>query len=47
MVPPAVQMDKWKALQPRFKAVNVPKWAQLSQESIWRHGNLAGKGEMG
>jgi hypothetical protein len=32
------QTDKWKALKPRVKAVNVPKWAQRSQESIWEYG---------
>jgi hypothetical protein len=37
-VPPTGQMDKWKALKPRVKAVNVPKWAQRSQESIWESG---------
>jgi hypothetical protein len=38
MVPPAEQTDKWKALKPRVKAENVPKWAQHSQESIWESG---------
>jgi hypothetical protein len=33
-VPPAGQTDKWKALKPRVKAENVPKWAQCSQESV-------------
>jgi hypothetical protein len=37
-VPPAVQTDKWKALKPHVKAVNVPKWAQRSQESICESG---------
>jgi hypothetical protein len=37
-VPPAGQTDKWKALKPHVKAVNVPKWAQRSQESIWESG---------
>jgi hypothetical protein len=31
-------MDKWRALKPRVKAANVPKWAQRSQESIWESG---------
>jgi hypothetical protein len=35
---PAGQTDKWKALKPRVKAVNVPKWEQRSQESIWESG---------
>jgi hypothetical protein len=37
MVPPAGQADKLKALKPRVKAENVPKWAQRSQEhmGIW------------
>jgi hypothetical protein len=35
---PAGQTDKWKALKPRVEAVNVPKWAQGSQESIWESG---------
>jgi hypothetical protein len=34
---PAGHTDKWKALKPRVKAVNVPKWAQC-QESIWESG---------
>jgi hypothetical protein len=42
MVPSAGQTDKWKALKPRFKAVNVPTWAQLSQESIWESGGEGG-----
>jgi hypothetical protein len=42
MVPSEEQTDKWKALEPRVKAANVPKWAQRSQESIWESG-----GEMG
>jgi hypothetical protein len=37
-VPPAGQTDKGKALKPLVKAVNVPKWAQRSQESIWETG---------
>jgi hypothetical protein len=37
-VPPSGQTDKWKALKPRVKAVNVPKWAQPSQENIWESG---------
>jgi hypothetical protein len=41
-VPPAGQTDKWKAFKPRVidtvKAKNVPKWAQRSQESIWKSG---------
>jgi hypothetical protein len=37
-VPPAGQTDMWKALKPRVKAENVPKWAQRSQESIWESG---------
>jgi hypothetical protein len=28
----------WKALKPRVKAANVPKWAPGSQESIWESG---------
>jgi hypothetical protein len=46
-VSPAGQTDKWKALKPRVKAVNVPKWAQRNQESIQESGgevrNGAGK----
>jgi hypothetical protein len=42
-VPPAGQMDKWKALKPRVTAENVPKWAQRSQESIWEVRDGAGK----
>jgi hypothetical protein len=46
-VPPAGQTDKWKALKPCVKVVNVPKWAQRSQESKWKSGgeirNGAGK----
>jgi hypothetical protein len=37
-VPPAGQTDKWKALKPRAKATNVPKWTQCSQESMWESG---------
>jgi hypothetical protein len=37
-VPQAWQTDKRKALKPRVKADNVPKWAQRSQESIWESG---------
>jgi hypothetical protein len=37
-VPPAGQTDKWKARKPRVKAVNVPKWAQHSQESMRESG---------
>jgi hypothetical protein len=37
-VPPAGQLDKCKALKPRVKAANVPKWAQRSQESILESG---------
>jgi hypothetical protein len=37
-VPRAGQTDKWKTLKPRVKAVNVPKWAQNSQESILESG---------
>jgi hypothetical protein len=37
-VPPAGQTDKWKVLEARVKAENVPKWAQPSQESIWESG---------
>jgi hypothetical protein len=46
-VPPSGQTDKWKALKPRVKAENVPKWAQCSQESIWGENDKeggAGKG---
>jgi hypothetical protein len=49
-MPPAGQPDKCKALKPRVKAVNVPKWAQRSQESILESGGEvrdgAGKREM-
>jgi hypothetical protein len=34
-VPPARQTGQWKALKPRVKAANVPKWAQFSQEIMW------------
>jgi hypothetical protein len=37
-VPPSGQPDKRKALKPRVKAKNVPKWAQSSQENIWESG---------
>jgi hypothetical protein len=37
-VPPSEKTDKWKALKPRVKAVNVPKWVQPSQENIWESG---------
>jgi hypothetical protein len=39
---PAGQTNTWKGRKPRVKAVNVPKWAQRTQESIWESG---GKGE--
>jgi hypothetical protein len=37
-VPPAGQTAEWKVLKPHGKAVNVPKWAQRSQESILESG---------
>jgi hypothetical protein len=46
-VPPAGQTDKLKALKPHVKAVNVPKWAQRSQESmyyIWEYMGIWGLG---
>jgi hypothetical protein len=44
MVPPEELREKWKALKPRVKAANVPKWAQRSQESIWESGEEVGDG---
>jgi hypothetical protein len=43
-VPPEGQTDKCKALKPRVKAANVPKWAQHSQESMWESGGKVGDG---
>jgi hypothetical protein len=37
-VPPEGQTDKWKAVQPRVEAANMPKWAQRSQGSTWKSG---------
>jgi hypothetical protein len=46
-VPPEEQTEKWKALKPRIKAVNVSKYEQRGQESIWEAegevGDWAGK----
>jgi hypothetical protein len=41
---PEGQTEKWKALKPRVKAANVPKWAQRSQECIWESGGEVGDG---
>jgi hypothetical protein len=43
-VPSEGQADKCKALKPRNKAANVPKWAQRSQESICESGGEVGDG---
>jgi hypothetical protein len=43
-IPRQGQTEKWKALKPRFKAENVPKWAQISQESIWESGRRVADG---
>jgi hypothetical protein len=43
-VPPEGQTEKWKALKPRVKAENMPKWAQRSQGSIWDSGRVVGDG---
>jgi hypothetical protein len=36
--------EEWKALKPRVKAANEPKWAQRSLESIWEYGGGMGVG---
>jgi hypothetical protein len=41
-IPQEGQTEMWKALKPRVKAANVPKWAQRSQESIWESGGKVG-----
>jgi hypothetical protein len=43
-VPTKEQTEWWKALKPRVKAANVPKWAQRSLESIWESGAEVGDG---
>jgi hypothetical protein len=43
-IPQEGQTETWKALKPRVKAANVPKWAQRSQESIWESGGKVGDG---
>jgi hypothetical protein len=42
--PPEGPPEKWKAIKPRFKAANVPKWAQRSQDSIWESWGEVGDG---
>jgi hypothetical protein len=38
MKPPERQQEEWEALILSIEAANVPKWAQRSQESIWKLG---------